>query len=110
MAIVDFSHATIEPVGTSSQTGQTFLSLKNQQFKDVNGTVINSGGSYTTMKEEQRLVMYQYNGTFIASGTEFYVGMITSSGILKSAWKVSNVSFSSGDTYVFQIRASLICN
>lgn len=109
MAVVDFSNARIEPVGTKSIFGNNSNSHLNlrDSFRNASGTVINSG-TITQVVSAQNQLLYAYSGTFAASGTEFYIGQSISSGSIVHAWRISNISFQSGDTYSFQINASLL--
>ena len=106
MAEVDFSNARIEVDSTSNQNPTTtaeVLLANGTTLVDSSNTVIGSGRA-TRLINQQKQLMYNYTGSFTASGTEFYFGTN------QSRWKVSNISFSSGDTYVFQVNASLVCN
>lgn len=104
MAMVDFSNAKIEPAGTVNTTGSANVSLNTGWLKDSNHNNI-GGNTLTQLINQQKQLMYLYQGTFTASGTEFYIW-----GGNTGEWRVYNISFSSGDTYVFQINASLVCN
>lgn len=108
MAQVDFSNARIVPIGARNATALQYVSLNTQNISDVSGTTIVSGASITRQVNEQKQLVYLYQGAFTTSGTEFYVqqnvGRTTHSG-----FKISNVSFQSGDTYSFKIRADLVC-
>ena len=105
MAQVDFSNARIEPWDTTNNTAWANLNLDNGDLYAEHWVQISSG-SVSRLINQQKQLMYLYQGTFTASGTEFYV----STGGRAGQWKVSNISFSNGDTYVFQINASLVCN
>lgn len=114
MAEVDFSNARIEPASTwQSQTLQNptknaYVSLgatgsANNYLYDINGNRIASLTRSQLINQKKQL-MYLYQGTFTTSGTSFILGDDL------AAWKVSNISFQNGDTYVFQINATLTCN
>ena len=107
MAEVDFSNARLEPKGTKNPTTIFRLGLDNSsnsgRLYTSNGTEIASG-SCTLLINQQKKLMFLYQGTFTASGTECYI--YWNSG--DELWKMSNISFNSGDTYVFQIRADMI--
>lgn len=109
MAIVDFSNARIEPVGTKSifnTTSNVDLDISNWTLKDASGNTINTGQASRLIDQQNRL-LFAYYGDFTASGTEFYIGQSISSGSIVYAWKISNISFQSGDSYSFKINATL---
>lgn len=118
MAEVDFSNARIEPVAypnpfngytTINPTGKGNLSLDfTSDLWDANQNTITSSLSKTRLINEKKQLMFLYQGTFNTSGTEFYI--IHYGDYTMGAWKISNISFNSGDTYVFQINATLDCN
>ena len=117
MAEVDFTNARIEPfTGTIdtrtnvNPTRQDLVSINNPtSLADAYGNSITTNHSTTRLVNEQKQLMYLYQGTFTASGTAFYI-LHLPSGSEICGWKVSNISFNSGDTYVFQINATLVCN
>ena len=111
MAEVDFTNARIAPA-TSYPGGSTaynptydaYVSLtKYNKFVNAGGGNITSSFNRTTVKDQQKQFVLMYNGTFSANGTEFYI--LGDAG----AWRVYNITFSSGDTFVFSIKADLIC-
>lgn len=111
MAQVDFTNARIAPAiitGFGNPTENTYLSINQQKLTNSSGAYI-SNGSSTQLKNESKQLVYLYQGTFSASGTEFYVITYNNGSSRFSGWKVSNITFSSGDTYVFSIKADLIC-
>ena len=111
MAQVDFSNAVIS-VDTSLANKVNPVSRleinidASSSLNDANGNVISTNYSATRTVNEQYQFVYVYTGRFTASGTEFYVYKDYASA---ARWKVSNVSFSAGDTFSFKIRADLIC-
>ena len=113
MAEVDFSNARIEPATIYKSetmvnaTINSNLSLDNGFLRNVSGSSISTDVQRSVLVNEKKQLMYLFQGSFSASGTEFYV--YKSDGG-KAAWKISNISFSAGDTYVFQINATLVCN
>ena len=118
MAEVDFSNARIEPcnvVITSSTnvnpTKFTNVSLWNNPLYiysvSQGHTTAIGNGTETRLTNQQKQLVYLYQGTFSASGTEFYI--LNSDSSSHAGWKISNISFNSGDTFVFKIRADLIC-
>jgi len=106
MAMVDFSNARIEPVGTQNMTAYSSLDLNTTILRDANDNYVSNSFTPSRLINQQKQLMYLYQGTFTASGTEFYMYYTNGQG----KWKVSNISFSSGDTFIFQINANLVCN
>lgn len=106
MAQVDFSNAVIEPYGTQNITAYSNLDLNTTVLRDANDNTISNAFTPSQLINQQKQLMYLYQGTFSASGTEFYMYYTNGQG----KWKISNISFSSGDTFVFQINATLVCN
>lgn len=116
MAEVDFSHARIQPYTDTTflpswtrlnPTALSNVALDQRNLLDISGTTISSA-TVTKIKDAQKQIVYQYSGTFTASGTEFYL-LPAWGGTYITGWKVSNISFSAGDTYQFSIKADLIC-
>jgi len=122
MAEVDFSNARIEPVAypgigqnpfasysAINPTGKANVSLAmSANLWNASSTSITTGATQTRLVNESKQLTYLYQGTFNASGTEFYIIYYGSNTM--GAWKVLNISFNSEDTYVFQINADLVCN
>lgn len=114
MAEVDFSNARIEPASSymslslrnPTVIANVALSYNNALY-NASGTAITSSFNRTQLINQQKQLMYLYQGTFSTSGTEFY---IVGSDDSLAAWKVSNISFQAGDTFIFQINATLTCN
>ena len=116
MAMVDFSNARIEPNSSNTGTSLTWknptgnanvtLAVSSAYLRDSSLNVISSAYNRTLLVNEQKQLMYLYQGTFTASGTEFLIH--EDSGHL-AGWRISNISFNSGDTFTFKIRADLIC-
>ena len=105
MAQVDFSNAILEPSPVSGATPLThsdYLRIFYSAgiWNAVNGAAIVTNNNYAKLINTSNKVTIIYTGTFTASGTEFYIGFSSSS--LK-IWRVSNISFNSGDTYSFAI-------
>ena len=110
MAVVDFSNARIEPANLAGRfyqnpTMNSYVTLYSgvTNFFDASGNIISSL-TIRQLTNEQKHFVNQYQGTFSASGTEFYIQYQYNAG-----WKVSNIAFNSGDTFDFTIRADLIC-
>lgn len=122
MAEVDFSNARIEPVafpGIGQSTFSNYTAVNptekqnvsiamTAQLYNANSAVISRNGQISRLTNERKQLTYLYQGTFNASGTEFYI--IDYGNYKMGAWRISNISFSAGDTYVFTINATLTCN
>jgi hypothetical protein len=120
MAEVDFSNARIEPWNGVPSLGSTldswtkvnptwkgYITLYSSRDILAAGATIISQVTVTKTTDQQKRVVFNYQGTFNASGTEFMYGYAENGEI--AIWKISNISFQSGDTYNFNIRADLIC-
>ena len=122
MAMVDFSNARIEPVAypgigqgafstysAVNPTEKIYISFySNVNLWNADGGTISTNASISQLLNESKQMILLYQGTFNTSGTEFYI--ISYGNSVMGAWKVSNISFNSGDNYVFQINANLVCN
>ena len=112
MAQVNFSNAVLTPPSAFMfNTGSFGIGANNNDAKKLwnsRGSSITSNFTVTIIINEQSRKVAQYQGTFSVSGTEFYFGDGASDATKK--WKISNISFESGDTYNFQIPVNLICN
>ena len=109
MAVVDFSNAHIEATSINNTKPMTigYLGLRgyrgDPRVCDSSGSSIVSNLQQTDGTVTINSTYVTLSGTFTASGTELYVGN-TVNGLL---WKISNVSFSSGDTFDFRIDAEI---
>lgn len=108
MAQVDFSNAIIEPIisGNVNSSSNYYLNLNNGTLANGSGNSIVTSNSKNVLINEKKQFLILYQGTFTASGTEIYIRASDYSGW----WRIRNISFSSGDTYLFQINATLTCN
>ena len=109
MAEVDFSNARITPLNITNSINPTTgidLSLSSGVYSSSWANIV-TGGSITRLINTGNQLVFLYRGTFTASGTELYVGAGYTN--YNYGWKISNISFNSGDTYIFKIRADLIC-
>ena len=103
MAQVDFSNAQIEPYSkTPMGTYNSGLNATTELYNS--STTVIGSVSITTLKNDTNEAIFQYTGTFSATGTEFLFGYYGS----YLCWKVSNVSFNSGDTFSFKIKANVV--
>ena len=115
MASVDFSNAIIEPLDLNNPlnpTRESYVSLNTAYLYAWNSSTsswssISSNASKTLLVNDKKQLLIEYQGTLNASGTEFYIKYQLSS--YTYGWKISNISFNSGDTYLFQINATLVC-
>ena len=105
MAQVDFSNAVLDAYAGKPFGQNYYLNFDNTPtLYDISAQVIGSG-SKRIISNTPSKVSILYIGTFSASGTEFYIAMSknATTGTIVFAWKVSNISFSSGDSYSFVI-------
>lgn len=106
MAQVDFTNARIAPYGTKNPTEYSYVNMSQGTLYDANGNSVCTNIGYTITKNVQKQLVIIFSGTFTTSGTQFFVQSTYNSNC---PWKVSNISFNNGDTYVFSIKADLIC-
>lgn len=100
MAQVDFSNAVLDVYRSEKpMTHNDYLRLQNHGFFYNGGSVNEQSGSVSVITNTPTKVSLLYTGTFTASGTEFYIAYTANAG----TFKVSNISFSAGDTYAFVI-------
>lgn len=109
MAQVDFSNAVFEPLISSQNInpmgfnyGRLGLRSGNV-FTDSSDNSITSSLTVNVVKKTTKEYVLSYIGTFSASGTEFYIKDSTVTKI----WRVSNISFASGDTFTLQINCRI---
>ena len=106
MAMVDFTNAKIEQVLSGYPVEYKYANINSANLQDSEGNKIVSNESISVIKNEQKSMIFGYSGSFITSGTEFYIWNVTPT----TKWKVSNISFQNGDTYSFEIPINLVCN
>lgn len=111
MAQVDFSNAHLdvfegnEYVNTyNPMNHDLYMRLRSsaaEYFYDLQGNSISRiNPTVSIIYESPTKVSILYVGEFTASGTSFLIGLYSQSGNRKFAgWKVTNVSFNSGDSY-----------
>ena len=109
MALIDFSNAVLHlPTSTSFYVlTEADAGLNGYYLYNSGGTKISTNEGCLKIKDEQYLSVLSYAGNFTASGTEFYLG---SRSNISEKWKITGISFQSGDSYSFQIPINLICN
>lgn len=78
-----------------------------QNLYDSEGNQLTSNVSRTMVINTPDKRAWVYAGTFIASGTEAYFCVVNTTD---KDWKISNISFSSGDIYSFEVEVSLSGN
>lgn len=97
MADVDFSHAVLDAVnGETPLTHSSYLDLMHNFWY---GSTEISVPVISLITNTPTKVSILYTGTFNQSGTEFYFAYVGGAG----TFKVTNISFSAGDTYSFII-------
>lgn len=109
MATVDFSNAEIEP---NPDYSGSIISLQYLQMlnllavhaEDENGNSVVSSITNRNAGSSVNTLSVGYSGVFSTSGTEFYLGGTSDLG-KKMVWKITGVSFSSGDDFDFIIDA-----
>ena len=101
MAQVDFTNAVLD-VNPNAPSGHTNpmeqypylgISASDWYFTNAEDSRIVDNVSGQIISSTPAKVSIQFNGTFTASGTEMYRYWMS--------WKISNISFSAGDTYSF---------
>lgn len=108
MADVDFSHAVLDvrsditPINPMSQSTYLLFFVTGTLYDSNSGWVVSSGATRTVLSDTPTKVSILFTGTFSTSGTEFYMGD-NSAAAERRPWKVSNISYSAGDTYSFII-------
>jgi len=107
MASVDFSHATIELKSTVvwNDNYRVYLCLNDGTLRNSAKNTIVSNQASTVVSDNLNGFKILYSGKFTEAGTEFYIGTNWGGDVL--AWKVSNVSFSAGDTYSFTVTTHI---
>ena len=108
MADVDFSNAVLDvrsditPINPMSPSNYLLFDVTATLYDSNAGWVVSSGATKTVLSNTSTKVSILFRGTFSTSGTAFYMGD-NSVAAERRPWKVSNISFSSGDTYAFVI-------
>lgn len=96
MAQVDFSNAVLDVSGNNKpMTSSSYLDITGSStMSNASGTRITSGEANSILSNTPSKVSILKTGTFNSSGTECFIS---------GKWRISNISFSSGDTYSFVI-------
>lgn len=107
MADVDFSNAVLDVNYSNPLAMERFFDFDYTSYLyDINSNRINQNETISRITDTATKASFLYTGTFTASGTEFYMGQYFGGGI-GGTWKVSNISFASGDTYSFVVDIEL---
>lgn len=104
MAQVDFSNAVLEPyTDVKPLTAQYDLGIEINNISNANSGIIASNLTTTVLENTLSKRSVLFTGTFTDSGTECYLYYYFSIAVHNIYWKISNISFSSGDTFSFVI-------
>ena len=107
MAQVDFSNAILDvaPTNVANVICEQTLALGyGSSLYDNNQTIITSDSSFRVLTKTNSKVTYFFQGKFNTNGTECY---IYNGYYMKNYWRISNISFSSGDSYSFTIDVEI---
>lgn len=107
MAQVDFSNAIIEMQNTVPWGYDDFGFSWLMDLYDRNGNKINNNPSRNLLTDTPTVKSWLFTGEFITNGTEAFFSIRTTNDC---NWKISNISFSSGDTYSFELEISVSGN
>lgn len=112
MAQVDFSHAVITPVSGTYPLRNDYEKIYDPTgysgLFDSNRIQI-AGLTVHNTENLANHFSVVYSGTFGYSGTEAYLAVGFQSNP-QLVWKISNISFSAGDYFSFQIDIDLTVN
>ena len=101
MAQVDFSNAVLDvKSGETPLALVNYLQLNNRDIYDSSRNRI-SQATVSILTNTPTKVSILYTGSFSSSGNYFY--MAYNASTLAGTFEISNISFSSGDTYSFVI-------
>lgn len=104
MAQVDFSNAVLDVnTGYKPLPVNEYIALGDLGYPplmNIGGTSITTNSGKSIITNTPSKVSILYTGTFTSAGTEFYIVKDDTANLY---WKVSNISFNSGDTYSFVI-------
>ena len=110
MAQVDFSNAVLD-VFEGNESVKSMQPLNYDVYLRLGEWITNTGGgssitsshSTSILTNTPSKVSILHTGTFAESGTAFLIGQYWDNSNWRAPWKVSNISFSNGDTYSFVI-------
>ena len=110
MAQVDFSNAVLDVYEGSSSILPATPMAQNNYLKLLGGinsisgsSAVTTGDSVSVITNTPSKVSILHTGTFAESGTAFLIGQYWDNSNWRAPWKVSNISFSAGDSYSFII-------
>lgn len=122
--LVNFDNAIIEPAQddittiiftSDNNAGRNYLGFKASASSSSVRFYLNNGTDVTSVTSELTSSVVEttengfkvvYDGKFSTSGTEFYLGnfrQYTTITYRERFWKISNISFSAGDSFHFQV-------
>lgn len=111
MAQADFTNAVLTPYNNPtyfSPLVNPYESLNTNFLANPSTTSSIGTGSVNRLNTSQNERYDVFSGTFTASGNEFYIA--SANNVAYIFWKVSNVTFNSGDTFNFQIHVDMTLN
>lgn len=113
MAQVDFSNAVLDVIGNNKPMADTYYNYMNLGnsgifFDTTETNRVNTNNSVSQIVNTPTKTSFLYTGEFTASGTSFHMQYQYYSYYYM--WKVSNISFNSGDTYSFIIDVEVSGN
>ena len=116
MAIVDFSNAVLTPLlyNNTPPYADYYMdfypySMTSVYLCDANGNLICDTPSARKIDNKSEYII-EFRGTMTASGSVMYIGNGNNTSGWTNHWKIENVTFSSGDTVYFQVKAALTFN
>lgn len=109
MAEIDFSNATVSVIGTSNVIDTSYVILNTCNLYDVTGLnkySNNFSRQVITATPKYSAIFY---GTMARNGTEFYIYVqaTNGNGETNRGYKISNISFQTGDTFNFIVSAEI---
>lgn len=103
MAVVDFSNAVLDVNYDTPMAIVSYLDINfDLTLRNIDGASVCTNNTRTKLLDTPTKVSFLFSGSFTTSGTKFYIGRNFGAG-RGSTWKVSNISYSTGDTYSFVI-------
>lgn len=112
MAEINFTNAVLEPYNRCPASFPD-IAIETDPYiirlVDASGNRITSSDNdnFEIVRSAYNDILYHFWGTMGTNGTEIYLRK-SYGGAVNWYWKISNVSFQSGDTYDFQINAVLM--
>ena len=106
MAMINFTDAILHIPANANPIDYVKVTLDYSLLTDSNNEIISDNGACDILTATPKNLVLSYSGKFTANGTEFYFGPGSGSA---NKWKMTGISFQSGDTYNFQIPVTLTC-